>query len=161
MRAAAPLQTLLLSGMATRRDGFVLRKRQSRETQGSPQRRVRGRRELAEARAPRDCKTAGDDGRAFRAAMEAVILPRLRAFRPDLVIVSAGFDAHARDPLAQINLTEEDFAWATGKLMDLAQASAGGRLVSLLEGGYDLIALARSVEAHVATLMGRRAPARG
>lgn len=104
---------------------------------------------------------AGDDGRAFRAAMEAVILPRLRAFRPDLVIVSAGFDAHARDPLAQINLTEEDFAWATGKLMDLAQASAGGRLVSLLEGGYDLIALARSVEAHVATLMGRRAPARG
>lgn len=104
---------------------------------------------------------AGDDGRAFRAAMEAVILPRLRAFRPDLVIVSAGFDAHARDPLAQINLTEEDFAWATGKLMDLAQASAGGRLVSLLEGGYDLIALARSVEAHVATLMGRRAQARG
>jgi acetoin utilization deacetylase AcuC-like enzyme len=103
---------------------------------------------------------AGDGGPQFRAAMEDAILPRLRAFRPDLLIVSAGFDAHARDPLAQINLTEEDFAWATSKLIDATQASAAGRVVSLLEGGYDLQALARSAAAHVAALMGRAAPAR-
>jgi acetoin utilization deacetylase AcuC-like enzyme len=98
---------------------------------------------------------AGADGVVFREAMESVVLPRLAAFRPDLVIVSAGFDAHRRDPLAQINLNEDDFAWATGKLMDVAEASAGGRVVSLLEGGYDLDALGRSVAAHVAALMGR------
>ena len=98
---------------------------------------------------------AGDAGPQFRHAMESAILPRLIAFRPDLVIISAGFDAHQRDPLAQINLLEEDFAWATARLMDVADASAGGRLVSLLEGGYDLTALAGSVSAHVSTLMGR------
>jgi acetoin utilization deacetylase AcuC-like enzyme len=98
---------------------------------------------------------AGDSGPQFRQAMEIAILPRLIAFRPDLVIISAGFDAHRRDPLAQINLLEEDFAWATARLMDVADASAGGRLVSLLEGGYDLTALAGSVSAHVSTLMGR------
>lgn len=98
---------------------------------------------------------AGDSGPQFRQAMESAILPRLIAFRPDLVIISAGFDAHQRDPLAQINLLEEDFAWATARLMDVADASAGGRLVSLLEGGYDLTALAGSVSAHVSTLMGR------
>ena len=85
------------------------------------------------------------------------MLPRLAAFRPDLVLISAGFDAHRRDPLAQINLTEDDFAWATARLMDVADKSAGGRVVSLLEGGYDLVALARSVEAHVSALMGRAA----
>jgi len=104
--------------------------------------------------------TAGDGGPQFRAAMEAAVLPRLRAFSPDLLIISAGFDAHARDPLAQINLTEEDFAWATHKLIDATQASARGRVVSLLEGGYDLQALARSAVAHVAALMGRAGPAR-
>ena len=93
----------------------------------------------------------------FREAMDSKVLPRLAAFRPDLVIISAGFDAHRCDPLAQINLTEEDFAWATTRLMDVAQASAGGRVVSLLEGGYDLTALARSVAAHVGALMGRTA----
>ena len=98
---------------------------------------------------------AGDGGAQFRDAMASKVLPRLRAFRPDLVIVSAGFDAHRRDPLAQINLSEDDFAWATAQLMDVAEASAGGRVVSLLEGGYDLVALGRSVAAHVATLMGR------
>lgn len=98
---------------------------------------------------------AGDSGPEFRHAMESAILPRLAAFRPDLLIISAGFDAHQRDPLAQINLTEEDFAWATARLMDVADSSAGGRLVSLLEGGYDLVALARSASAHVSTLMGR------
>jgi acetoin utilization deacetylase AcuC-like enzyme len=98
--------------------------------------------------------TAGDDGAAFREAMEVAILPKVGAFRPDLVIVSAGFDAHWRDPLANLNLTEQDFAWATRRLMEIAEASAGGRLVSLLEGGYDLQGLAGSVAAHVATLMG-------
>ncbi len=96
---------------------------------------------------------AGDAGPQFREAMEQVVLPRLHAFRPDLVIVSAGFDAHRRDPLANINLLEEDFGWATAKLMDVADKHAGGRVVSLLEGGYDLEGLARSVAAHVMTLM--------
>jgi acetoin utilization deacetylase AcuC-like enzyme len=95
----------------------------------------------------------GDGGAAFRAAFETRILPRLAEFRPELVIISAGFDAHMRDPLANINLAEADFVWATQKLMDLADACAGGRVVSLLEGGYDLQALGNSVAAHVATLM--------
>jgi acetoin utilization deacetylase AcuC-like enzyme len=100
---------------------------------------------------------AGDDGARFREAMESLVLPRLDAFAPDLVIISAGFDAHKRDPLAQINLVEDDYAWATAKLMEIAERRAGGRLVSLLEGGYDLTALARSVAVHVSTLMGRAA----
>jgi acetoin utilization deacetylase AcuC-like enzyme len=95
----------------------------------------------------------GDGGAAFRAAFETRILPRLAEFRPELVIISAGFDAHMRDPLANINLAEADFVWATQKLMDLADSCAGGRVVSLLEGGYDLQALGNSVAAHVATLM--------
>jgi acetoin utilization deacetylase AcuC-like enzyme len=95
----------------------------------------------------------GDGGDRFREAFEAAILPRLDAFRPDLVIVSAGFDAHWRDPLANLQLTEADFAWATLKLMDLAERHAGGRLVSLLEGGYDLEGLSKSVAAHVTALM--------
>ncbi|HEY4737784.1 MAG TPA: histone deacetylase family protein, partial [Xanthobacteraceae bacterium] len=95
----------------------------------------------------------GDGGTAFRAAFETRILPRVSEFRPELVIISAGFDAHMRDPLANINLAEADFIWATQKLMDLADSCAGGRVVSLLEGGYDLQALGNSVAAHVATLM--------
>jgi acetoin utilization deacetylase AcuC-like enzyme len=95
----------------------------------------------------------GDGGEAFRAALETRILPRLREFRPELVIISAGFDAHMRDPLANINLTEDDFVWATQKIMDVADHCAGGRIVSLLEGGYDLRALGNSVAAHVTTLM--------
>jgi acetoin utilization deacetylase AcuC-like enzyme len=95
----------------------------------------------------------GDGGAAFRAAFETRILPRLSEFKPELVIISAGFDAHMRDPLANINLAEADFVWATQKLMDLADSCAGGRVVSLLEGGYDLQALGNSVAAHVATLM--------
>lgn len=96
---------------------------------------------------------AGDGGEAFKDAFRTVILPRMRAFAPDLVIVSAGFDAHERDPLANLNLTEVDFAWATKELMDVADRTAGGRLVSLLEGGYDLRGLGRSVAAHVMALM--------
>ena len=95
----------------------------------------------------------GDGGEAFRAALETRILPRLRDFRPELVIISAGFDAHMRDPLANINLTEDDFVWATQKIMDVADQCAEGRIVSLLEGGYDLRALGSSVAAHVTTLM--------
>jgi acetoin utilization deacetylase AcuC-like enzyme len=95
----------------------------------------------------------GDDGAAFRAAFESTILPRLRAFAPELVVISAGFDAHVRDPLANLNLVEDDFAWATRKLMEVADTSAGGRVVSLLEGGYDLEGLANSAAAHVGALM--------
>ena len=94
---------------------------------------------------------AGDGGEVFRQALDALILPRIAAFRPDLVIVSAGFDAHRRDPLGQIELDETDFAWATRRVMDLT----GGKLVSLLEGGYDLQGLARSAAAHVTALMGK------
>lgn len=96
----------------------------------------------------------GDGSDQFREAFEIAILPRVEAFQPDLVIVSAGFDAHWRDPLANINLREGDFAWATQKLLDLADKHAGGRLVSVLEGGYDLEALAKSTAAHVGALMG-------
>ncbi len=95
----------------------------------------------------------GDGGPQFRAAMEAVILPRLEQFRPDLVIISAGFDAHARDPLASLNLVEADFTWVTQKLMAVADRHCGGRIVSTLEGGYDLKGLADSVAAHVTALM--------
>ena len=95
----------------------------------------------------------GDGGAAFRAAFETRILPRLEEFRPELAIISAGFDAHMRDPLANINLAEADFIWATQKVMDVADRCAGGRVISLLEGGYDLQALGNSVAAHVATLM--------
>ena len=96
---------------------------------------------------------AGDDGEKFREAFETTILPRLRTFAPELVIISAGFDAHVRDPLANLNLVEDDFGWVTRKLMEVADATAGGRVVSLLEGGYDLQGLAGSVDAHVTALM--------
>ncbi len=96
---------------------------------------------------------AGADGAVFRDAVASRILPRLATFRPDLVVLSAGFDAHRRDPLANLELDEADFAWATRAVMDLADKTCGGRVVSLLEGGYDLQALAASAAAHVATLM--------
>ena len=92
-------------------------------------------------------------GEVFRDAFSSRVLPALDAFAPDLIIVSAGFDAHRRDPLAEINLDEGDFDWATGKLMERAERHAKGRLVSLLEGGYDLQGLAFSVAAHVGRLM--------
>ncbi len=97
--------------------------------------------------------SAGDGGDAFREAFETVILPRLRAFKPEFLVISAGFDAHARDPLANLNLVEADFTWVTKRLMDIADTSAQGRIVSLLEGGYDLQGLSRSVAAHVTALM--------
>lgn len=97
--------------------------------------------------------SAGDGGEEFREAMEVAILPRIETFQPDLVIISAGFDAHARDPLGGLNLVEADFAWITMRLMDIADRKCGGRVVSLLEGGYDLEGLARSAAAHIMTLM--------
>jgi acetoin utilization deacetylase AcuC-like enzyme len=95
-----------------------------------------------------------DGGDKFRAAFENVILPQLRKFSPELIIISAGFDGHYRDPLASLNLRAEDFGWVTRKLMDVAQDTAGGRIVSVLEGGYDLQGLQESVAAHVTALMG-------
>jgi acetoin utilization deacetylase AcuC-like enzyme len=77
----------------------------------------------------------------------------LREFAPELIVISAGFDAHMRDPLANLNLAEADFAWATQKIMEIADHCGGGRVVSLLEGGYDLEALANSAAAHVTALM--------
>lgn len=96
---------------------------------------------------------AGDGTDVFRDAFESAILPQLADFRPDLVIISAGFDAHWRDPLANINLKEADFTWATQKLMEIADRHAGGRIVSILEGGYDLEGLSKSTAAHVMALM--------
>ncbi len=96
---------------------------------------------------------AGDGGREFREAMEEAILPRIADFRPDLIVISAGFDAHTRDPLANLNLLEADYTWVTQKLMDIADRQCDGRIVSVLEGGYDLQGLAQSVAAHVMALM--------
>jgi acetoin utilization deacetylase AcuC-like enzyme len=97
---------------------------------------------------------AGDGGEAFRSAMETTILPRIDAFAPDLIVISAGFDAHRHDPLAQLNLVEADFVWVTERLMDIAQRRARNRIVSVLEGGYNLEALALSAAAHIGALMG-------
>lgn len=90
---------------------------------------------------------------AFRAAMSNVILPALESFAPDFVFISAGFDAHKDDPLAQLELTENDFGWATARICEVAERACGGRVVSTLEGGYDLDALGRSAAAHVRALM--------
>ena len=89
----------------------------------------------------------------FREAWDLLILPELDRFAPNLLIVSAGFDAHKADPLAQLRLEAPDFAWLTTRLMDVARTHCEGRIVSLLEGGYDLDALAESAAAHVGALM--------
>ncbi len=89
----------------------------------------------------------------FRSAMRDHIVPALDAFAPDLVMISAGFDAHANDPLAGLNFTDDDYAWVTRELLAVADRHAGGRLVSVLEGGYDLAALASSTTAHLRELM--------
>ncbi len=100
---------------------------------------------------------AGDGSADFRDAMERHILPALDAFAPELVLISAGFDAHRDDPLASLDLVDADFAWVTEKLCDLADLHAQGRAVSCLEGGYSLRALANSVAAHVDVLIARGA----
>ena len=95
----------------------------------------------------------GSTGGDFRAAWEATVLPALDAFAPELLIISAGFDAHHADPLAELRLTERDFAWVSEHLVTLAERHARGRVVSVLEGGYNLDALAASAAAHVRALM--------
>ncbi len=97
----------------------------------------------------------GAGGGVFRAAMLAKVLPAVEAFAPEMILISAGFDAHARDPLANLGLSEADFAWVTERLCEIAGRCCGGRVVSTLEGGYDLSALAASVAAHVRVLMER------
>ena len=99
----------------------------------------------------------GIGGAEFRRAYEEKVFPRVQAFRPDLILVSAGFDAHRDDPLAELMLDTGDFAWVTERLCDLADTLCGGRLVSCLEGGYNLYALADSVAAHVDVLIARAA----
>jgi acetoin utilization deacetylase AcuC-like enzyme len=95
----------------------------------------------------------GTGGEAFREAWGLQILPDLIAFNPELLIISAGFDAHAADPLAQMRLREADYTWITHVLMDVADKCCSGRVVSLLEGGYDVTALAQCTAAHVRALM--------
>ncbi len=97
---------------------------------------------------------AGTGSALWREKVEGTILRRLEAFRPELLLISAGFDAHEADPLAQMRLTEADFAWVTGRLVEVAERHGQGRIVSVLEGGYDPEALARSVLAHLEALAG-------
>jgi acetoin utilization deacetylase AcuC-like enzyme len=96
---------------------------------------------------------AGSGGAEMRAAYTERILPALEAFRPDFLLVSAGFDADYRDPLAGLNWHPEDFAWVTERLVDVAERLCEGRLVSMLEGGYDRHGLATGAAAHVEMLM--------
>ncbi len=95
---------------------------------------------------------AGTGGEVFRRAVEETWLPALQQHQPQLILLSAGFDAHRLDPLANINLVEDDFAWVTQLAVDQARETAQGRVVSVLEGGYDLTALASSAEAHLEAL---------
>lgn len=97
----------------------------------------------------------GTAGPAFRAEYERKVFPALEEFAPEFVFISAGFDAHKADPLANLNLLEADFAWATDAICDLANTHAKGRVVSCMEGGYDLNALASSAAAHVDVLIKR------
>ncbi|MCW5715983.1 MAG: histone deacetylase family protein [Bauldia sp.] len=96
---------------------------------------------------------AGTNGEAYRAIFDARIVPAVERFQPELILISAGFDAHWRDPLGGLALKGEDFGWATTRLREVADRFAGGRIVSVLEGGYDLEGLSESVGAHVAALM--------
>jgi acetoin utilization deacetylase AcuC-like enzyme len=95
---------------------------------------------------------AGTAGAQYREAFDARIMPRLEAFRPQLLLCSAGFDGHREDEMAQFGLVEADYVWITERVMDVASRHAGGRVVSVLEGGYDLSSLGRSVAAHIKTL---------
>ena len=96
---------------------------------------------------------AGTGSSEFRAAVEQKFLPALECFRPQMIFISAGFDAHRDDDMSDLNLTEADYAWVTGRMVELAHRHAGKRVVSTLEGGYELRSLARSVEAHLRALM--------
>jgi acetoin utilization deacetylase AcuC-like enzyme len=96
---------------------------------------------------------AGTDGHAYRNAVEMTHLPALHSFQPELVMISAGFDAHVNDPLAGLRLVEDDYAWITSKVKDIADQFANGRLISVLEGGYDLEALSSSVVSHLEAMV--------
>lgn len=96
----------------------------------------------------------GTTGERWREAFSTELRPKLEAFKPDFLLISAGFDAHAADPLAHFRLSTADFSWATNELLDVARIHCGNRVVSVLEGGYDIPALAASVAAHVRALMG-------
>jgi acetoin utilization deacetylase AcuC-like enzyme len=98
---------------------------------------------------------AGSDGTAFREAVREHWLPRLNKFKPQLIFVSAGFDAHAQDDIANLNLVEADYDWVTAELVKVADKYSEGRIVSSLEGGYATQALARSVDVHLRALMGQ------
>jgi acetoin utilization deacetylase AcuC-like enzyme len=100
--------------------------------------------------------SAGVGDAQYRAAFEELVLPAARAFKPDAVLISAGFDAHAADPLGGINLSTGFYRWMTDQMIEVADASANGRIISLLEGGYDLEALAACVSTHVEALSGHR-----
>lgn len=97
----------------------------------------------------------GTGSAAFRAAMQKDMLPALRTFAPELLIISAGFDAHQLDPLGGLQFTDDDYHWITRELMQIADETAQGRVVSILEGGYSLEGLASGTAAHVRALMGR------
>lgn len=97
---------------------------------------------------------AGDNGSAFAEAYRTRAFPAIRNFAPDIILISAGFDAHIRDPMANLELEAKDYGWITEELMELAEKHAGGRLISTLEGGYDLQGLAGGVASHVHKLMG-------
>jgi len=96
---------------------------------------------------------ANADGKVFKEKVERKILPAIKEFEPEILLISAGFDAHAKDPLASLKLEETDFEWITNELMEIAAECAEGRLISTLEGGYDIDALASSVQAHVGALI--------
>lgn len=95
---------------------------------------------------------AGTRGEGFREVVTEVWMPRLREFAPEIVFISAGFDAHYEDDMASLGLVESDYAWVTEQLKQLAAEHSGGRIVSMLEGGYALSALARSVTTHIKVL---------
>ncbi|MBI5329851.1 MAG: histone deacetylase family protein [Betaproteobacteria bacterium] len=97
---------------------------------------------------------AGTTGKRYREIFEAQVTPRLEAFRPEMLFISAGFDAHREDDMGQIGLVEADYEWITQQVMDMAARHAGNRIVSVLEGGYDLSSLGRSVAVHIRTLAG-------
>jgi acetoin utilization deacetylase AcuC-like enzyme len=100
----------------------------------------------------------GSGSEEFRELLHEVVIPRFRRFRPDLILISAGFDSHESDPLGGLALVESDFAHATRELMRVAEEYAQGRIVSVLEGGYNLDGLKRNVLAHVAALAGGTVP---
>ncbi|GGN39422.1 MULTISPECIES: histone deacetylase family protein [Marinomonas] len=96
---------------------------------------------------------AGSGSEAFQAIISEQLLPALEAFKPQLIMISAGFDAHKEDPMGQLRLSESDFTWITDRLMEVADRHCGGKVVSVLEGGYNIDALGRAAFCHIKSLM--------